>query len=134
MKINEIYTAFVSWQRGGKRRPVLILNINKNEVLVFKITTQYQNKSQYIKDKYYKIKDLSLAGLVKQSYIDTVKTYRLNSKKLSLQKLVSSVQKIFLNLINLSINPNYQVFLLAKSDFFIKRSLFKYISSKINRI
>lgn len=87
MKINEIYTAFVLWQRGGKRRPVLILNINKNEVLVFKITTQYQNKSQYIKDKYYKIKDLSLAGLVKQSYIDTVKTYRLNSKKIKFTKI-----------------------------------------------
>ena len=78
MKINEIYTAFVSWQRGGKRRPVLILNINKNEVLVFKITTQYQNKSQYIKDKYYKIKDLSLAGLAKK--IKFTKIGKLSSK------------------------------------------------------
>ncbi|QNQ83701.1 MazF family toxin-antitoxin system [Lactobacillus sp. PV037] len=87
MKSNEIYIAYVSWKNDGKHRPVLIVKVNKKEVRVFKITTQYENKSQFIKEKYYKIQDLVSAGLVKQSYIDTGETYTLNSDKIKFKKI-----------------------------------------------
>ena len=45
MKINDIYTAYVSWTQGGKRRPVLIIQENNTDVLVFKITSKYKSSS-----------------------------------------------------------------------------------------
>lgn len=87
MKINDVYTAYISWEDGGKCRPVLIVNVTNTEVRVFKITTKYENKSQSIKNKYYKIQDLSSAGLLKQSYIDTIKTYSLNPEKIKFKKI-----------------------------------------------
>ncbi|KRM68219.1 MazF family toxin-antitoxin system [Limosilactobacillus coleohominis DSM 14060] len=72
MKTNDVYTAYVAWSNGGKRRPVLIRRINKDEVLVYKITTKYQNKSNEIRRHYYPIADLDEAGLKRQSYIDTL--------------------------------------------------------------
>lgn len=77
MKINEVYTAYMSWGKQGKRRPVLILKNKTDSVVVFKITTKYNNKSDYIKSKYYKISDLKVTGLSKQSYIDTMSKYEL---------------------------------------------------------
>lgn len=76
MKINEVYTAYMSWGKQGKRRPVLILKNKADSVVVFKITTKY-NKSDYIKSKYYKISVLKATGLSKQSYIDTMSKYEL---------------------------------------------------------
>lgn len=72
MKINDVYTAFVSWPGGGKTRPVLIRRINDDEVIVYKITTKYRQKSFYIRQHYYKIHDLLTAGLDRDSYIDTI--------------------------------------------------------------
>ena len=43
----------------------------------FGITTQYADKSETIKAKYYKIIDWKRAGLEKQSYIDTVRLLKL---------------------------------------------------------
>lgn len=75
MKINDIYTAYVSWAQGGKRRPVLIIQENNTDVLVFKITSKY--KSSHIQKYYYRIMDWKISGLVKPSYVDTMSRVRL---------------------------------------------------------
>ncbi|WP_286028374.1 type II toxin-antitoxin system PemK/MazF family toxin [Ligilactobacillus agilis] len=87
MKINDIYTAYMSWGNKGKRRPVLVAEVKDAAVIVFKITTKYDSKSNYIKNKYYKIADLTSAGLKKTSYIDTVRNYELDLNKVKFQKI-----------------------------------------------
>jgi hypothetical protein len=52
-------------------RPVLILEQQETVVFIFNITTQYENKSETIRNKYFKINDWKQAGLDKQSYVDT---------------------------------------------------------------
>ena len=74
MNIFEIYIAYVSWGSGGKQRPVLILEHDADGVTVFNITTQYDNKSEFIRVKYFAIIDWKQAGLAKPSYIDTNNT------------------------------------------------------------
>ena len=71
MKVYDIFIAYVSWNNDGKMRPVLILERQEAIVYVFNITAQYENKSQAIRAKYFKINDWQQAGLEKQSYIDT---------------------------------------------------------------
>ena len=77
MDIYEIYIAFVSWGSDGKRRPVLILEESTDNVIVFKITTHYENKNDRIRGKYFIINDWQYAGLSRQSYIDTNNTITL---------------------------------------------------------
>ena len=77
MKINAIYIAYVSWNQGGKRRPVLIIEDGEKSVTVFKITSKYANKSLKIKKKYYPIKNWEISGLKKASYIDTIRRVNL---------------------------------------------------------
>jgi hypothetical protein len=71
MEIFDIYITYVSWDGGGKTRPVLVLEKQTAVVSVFNITTQYANKSPTIRDKYFEIADWRYAGLDKQSYVDT---------------------------------------------------------------
>ena len=66
----DIYIAYVSWGGDGKRRPILVLSSNQNEVAVFQITSQYDNKSVAVQSQYIPIDDWVQAGLAKQSYID----------------------------------------------------------------
>jgi len=40
-----LHIAYVSWGGDGKRRPVLVLSSNQNEVAVFQITSKYDSKS-----------------------------------------------------------------------------------------
>lgn len=87
MKTNDVYTAYVSWPGGGKRRPVLILGSTDDEARVFKITTKYSNKSEYIKLKYYQINDLESAGLNRTSYIDTNTKMDLPKKKINFRHI-----------------------------------------------
>ncbi|AEF86326.1 conserved hypothetical protein [Treponema primitia ZAS-2] len=83
MKPFDIFVAYISWKTGGKRRPVLMISTGDNNgptasaAYGFGITTQYANKSETIKAKYYKIVDWKLAGLEKQSYVDTVRLLKL---------------------------------------------------------
>lgn len=77
MRINSIYTAYISWNSGGKRRPVLIVEDEEKSVTVFKITSKYSGKSLKIKQKYYPIKNWQESGLKKASYIDTIKKVNL---------------------------------------------------------
>ena len=67
----EIFVTCISWGSSGKNRPVLVLLLSGDNVFVYPITTQYENKSEVIRMRYFKINDLEQAGLVKQSYIDT---------------------------------------------------------------
>ena len=70
MKTNDIYTAYVAWHTGGKRRPILIIRDSVSDFDFFKITSKYAQKSDRIKKNYYPINDWELAGLAKQSYVD----------------------------------------------------------------
>jgi len=67
----ELFITSISWGTDSKKRPVLILIINSDGILVYPITTQYSKKSEIIRSKYFKITDWTQAGLDKQSYIDT---------------------------------------------------------------
>ena len=71
MNIFDIFVAYVSWGDGGKIRPVLVLEEKESVISVFKITTQYENKSKAVRTKYFKINDWQQAGLNLQSYVDT---------------------------------------------------------------
>jgi len=66
----DLHIAYISWGDDGKRRPVLVLSSNHNEVAVFQITSQYDSKSAAIQSQYIPIDDWAQAGLAKQSYID----------------------------------------------------------------
>jgi hypothetical protein len=74
MNTFDIYIAYVSWGSGGKRRPVLVLKESERSVTVFGITTQYAEKSESIRAKYFAINDWKQAGLDRQSYVDTNRT------------------------------------------------------------
>jgi len=71
MKPFEIYVALISWGSGGKHRPVLVISELDGYISVFRITSQYENKSETVKAYYFIINDWQNAGLDKQSYIDT---------------------------------------------------------------
>lgn len=79
-----LYLAF-SDGTGGKRRPILIVKNNHGLIDFMSITSQYTNKSSYIKRQYYPIQNWQSLGLFKPSYIDIAS---INRAKLSdLQKL-----------------------------------------------
>jgi len=67
----EIFITHISWGSGGKSRPVLVLLLKDDSVSVYPITTQYENKSEAIRARYFKLNDWAQAGLARQSYIDT---------------------------------------------------------------
>jgi hypothetical protein len=71
MKPFEIYIVSISWGSSGKSRPALVYALGTDVVKIYPITTQYENKSEAIKMRYFKINDWSEAGLDKQSYVDT---------------------------------------------------------------
>ena len=71
MEMFDLFIAYVSWGSDGKKRPVLILEQDTDKVIAFNITTQYENKSEAVRRKYFKINDWAQAGLSKQSYVDT---------------------------------------------------------------
>lgn len=82
MEPMDIYIANVPFDEihGSKVRPALIIEVGRECVMVFKITSQYQHKSAQIKQLYYSIQNWQEAGLKMQSYVDTHKLYRLNKK------------------------------------------------------
>ena len=71
MDVFDIFIAYVDWEGGGKSRPVLIIGRKEDVLMVFKITTQYEDKSEAIRKNYFKIIDWREAGLKQQSYVDT---------------------------------------------------------------
>ena len=71
MKLFELYISYISWGSDGKYRPVLVFTLKDELAFVYAVTSQYENKSDAIREKYFKIDDWNYAGLDKPSYIDT---------------------------------------------------------------
>jgi len=68
MEAYDIFISYISWAGGGKSRPVLVYALNDELARIYPITTQYDNKSEAVRARYFKISDLSEAGLEKLSY------------------------------------------------------------------
>ncbi|MDR0842194.1 MAG: hypothetical protein LBP68_02105 [Acidobacteriota bacterium] len=77
MKPFDIFITYVSWKDGGKHRPVLVFSNDDSGACVFGITTQYENKSETIRAKYFRVDDWRQAGLDRQSYVDTFRILKL---------------------------------------------------------
>lgn len=91
MKPATVAIAFLEYEdvpNKGKRRPVLILKEDEEMISVFKISTKYGNKPSYFRSKYFKIQDLSDAGLSQVSYIDTSHVRYLYKNKESGLKVI----------------------------------------------
>jgi len=105
MKPLDIFITYVSWENDGKIRPVLVFIINENDIDIYQITTQYNNKSETIRGQYFKIDDWTQAGLDRQSYIDTGTLITLPLSTFKNQKsighLTESDKIRFLNFLNL---------------------------------
>ena len=71
MKPFDIFIAHISWDGGGKNRPVLAFMLSDGTVDIYQITTKYEDKSEAIRAQYFKINDWTQAGLDMQSYVDT---------------------------------------------------------------
>ena len=67
----DLFITHLSWGEDGKYRPVLVYVIDADEVGIYQITTQYGSKSEYVRAKYFEIKDWAEAGLDRLSYVDT---------------------------------------------------------------
>ena len=70
MKPFEVYIIYVSWGVDGKTRPVLVYTVSGVETSVFIITSRYDNKSEAIKSRYFRINDWREAGLKRPSFVD----------------------------------------------------------------
>lgn len=82
MEPMDIFIANVPFDegKGSKIRPALVIEVKSKKVIIFKVTSQYENKSSQIKKLYYPIREWKAAGLKKQSYVDTHRLYRLTKK------------------------------------------------------
>jgi len=89
MVFPEIYISYISWDIGGKRRPVLVLSDDGGVISVYPITSQYKEKSKAIQAQYFVINDWKQAGLDRQSYIDTI-----DIVELSHSAIASSIGKL----------------------------------------
>jgi hypothetical protein len=79
----DVSIAFVSWDDGGKRRPVLLIASGDEYTEAYRITSQYANKSDAVKAGYFEIIDWKQAGLVKPSFVDTIAPVELPTAMLS---------------------------------------------------
>ena len=77
MNTYEIYISSIIWGGIKKRRPVLIIEVDLNEITCFRITTHHQSNVEGKLIKYFVINDWQQAGLNEQSYIDTSFTVTL---------------------------------------------------------
>ncbi|KRK81152.1 hypothetical protein [Companilactobacillus nodensis] len=79
IKPMDLYIANVPFDdiSKSKFRLALVVDIYDNYVLVFKITSKYTNKSTNTKKFYYPIKYWEEAGLIKKSYVDIHKNYKI---------------------------------------------------------
>ena len=83
---HKLYWAYVGFIdiSGGKKRPVLYLRETDESYIVLRLSSQFDNKSDFIKSKYIEILDWKIAGLSKPSWIDTIQTYTLPIDKTEL--------------------------------------------------
>ena len=98
----ELYIAYVAWGGGGKRRPVLVLERNADEISVYPITSQFLSKSESVRAKYLLINDWKQSGLEMPSYIDTNKILDIEASEIdseAIGKLSNADIERFLNFI-----------------------------------
>lgn len=74
-----IYIANIPFDEGSgaKTRPALVVMPTQMKTGVLKITSQYKNKTPFIKKMYFPIDHWKEAGLTKPSYIDIHKIYQI---------------------------------------------------------
>lgn len=72
MKTNDVVSIYVAYinGKGGKRRPVLVLEDNETNLRFYSITSKYENKSALIQQQYFPIQYWQEIGLKKKSWID----------------------------------------------------------------
>ncbi|MBT9670485.1 hypothetical protein GPK34_00340 [Secundilactobacillus kimchicus] len=99
MKSYDVVTAYVSFTQGngGKRRSVLIIFDDGENLLVFSITSRYEKKSERIKAKYYKLQDWQALNLKKQSYIDTNQAYQIGREALTSFQVLGHLSQTDIN-------------------------------------
>ena len=85
MRTSDIFTAYISWPGGGKRRPAFVIKDDGEIVSFYKITTKYNDISDKTKSQYFPIKHYKEAGLRKQSYIDTINVGGLRKSQHDIQ-------------------------------------------------
>lgn len=66
-------------------RPALVIYFDGKEVGYYKITSRYTDKSEYIKSRYFEIKNWLQAGLRKPSWIDTINYYQISENEVRLK-------------------------------------------------
>ncbi|GAB2319499.1 type II toxin-antitoxin system PemK/MazF family toxin [Alkalibacterium sp. s-m-22] len=68
----DIVTVYVAFSKGdgGKRRPILVLDFDREGIEFYSLTSKFAKKSKRIQKQYYKIEDWKEAGLVIPSWID----------------------------------------------------------------
>lgn len=84
--VGYMYLAYIEGT-GGKRRPVFVSKKDGEFVEVFKITSQYEDKSTFIQKQYYPIKEWAEIGLTKPSYIDIRSNVQLPIEKIHFDKI-----------------------------------------------
>lgn len=89
----EIFIANVPFDKNNrsKRRPALVLQVEFDRVLVFKITSKYEHKTKRIQRFYFPIMAWRQAGLLKQSYVDIHQIYSLTAKSVFKRKPIGKL-------------------------------------------
>lgn len=80
----DIYSVLVtrieySDKSGSKIRPAVVVKFNDEVIRTFRITSKYENKSDYIKSQYLEIIDWFKTGLKRPSWIDMVQLYDIDN-------------------------------------------------------
>lgn len=92
----QLYMADVPYDDGDgyKYRPALILLPETKKTQIFKVTTQYADKSAEIQDVYYPIVNWEKAGLKYPSYIDVHMAYTVTTKRLTQKKFKGTLPPV----------------------------------------
>lgn len=81
----EVYSVLVSRidyadGSGSKIRPAVVVRFNNEVIRTYRLTTKYENKSDYIKSQYLEVIDWAKANLKRRSWIDTIQYYDVEDK------------------------------------------------------
>lgn len=95
MKKHDVISIYVAYAsvRGSddKRRPVLIVNIAEHSVFAYRITSKYNQKSEWMQSFYYLIEKWREIGLNLPSYVDTKTALEIMKKDLGIVKWIGSL-------------------------------------------
>lgn len=96
MEPMEVYIANIPFDKrnGSNFRPALVIEVERKLIVVFKVTSHYQNKSAQIKRLYYPIQMWREARLKKRSYVETHKLYRLNKNWVFSQRPIGKLTEL----------------------------------------